>query len=368
VVGSVDQPLADVTGAAAPVVGGIDQSLADAAGASAPVVGSVDQPLADVTGAAAPVVGGIDQSLAAAAGASAPVVGSVDQPLADVTAATAPVVGGIDQSLAAAAGATAPVAGGIDQSVTVMSSAATPAFGSVDHTLAGLPATAATPQAGDAAAAVPEQHAAPPVEVPPGFAHAEAGAGTTHDVAMAFPPPVADLAHPGGVATGPDPYTPVPDAVGATDDGGISITQILGTGYVAWKLAIFAALLASVSRWSANATGCLSSVRLVTFTNVQLIRCGLASPIMRMASASATAVSQVVGTAGATPSVRARVGGVRGVIRTLRDVVSGPKAAVARTLGGDGALMMRIGKLLGLLYAGFLAVWFWATRLRWNGR
>jgi hypothetical protein len=28
--------------------------------------------------------------------------------------------------------------------------------------------------------------------------------------------------------------------------------------------------------------------------------------------------------------------------------------------------MIRIGKLLGLTYVGFLAVWFWATRRRWH--
>jgi hypothetical protein len=331
VVGSVDPPLADVTAAAAPVVGSVDPPLADVTAAAAPVVGSVDPPLADVTAAATPAVV------------------SVDQPLADVSSVTAPVVASSAGALSAPA---------VEQP---------PGLGALPHDVPGSPA-AVNPPASVEAGGIPEHHGPPPFEVPaPGLVHAEAGAGTTHDVAMALPPPEADLGHSGVVATGPDPYTPVPDAVSTADDGGISVTQILGTGYVAWKLAIFAALLASVSRWSANATGCLSSVRLVTFTNVQLIRCGLASPIMRMASASAAAVSQVVGSAGATP-VRARVGGVRGVIRTLRDVISGPKAAVQRSLGGDGALMMRIGKLLGLLYAGFLTVWFWATRLRWNGK
>jgi hypothetical protein len=45
-----------------------------------------------------------------------------------------------------------------------------------------------------------------------------------------------------------------------------------------------------------------------------------------------------------------------------------PSAALTHGLGGDGALMMRIAKLLAVVYAGFLIVWFWATRVRWNGR
>jgi hypothetical protein len=45
-----------------------------------------------------------------------------------------------------------------------------------------------------------------------------------------------------------------------------------------------------------------------------------------------------------------------------------PSAALSRGLGGDGALMMRIAKLLAVVYAGFLIIWFWATRVRWNGR
>ena len=89
---------------------------------------------------------------------------------------------------------------------------------------------------------------------------------------------------------------------------------------------------------------------------------------MRMASASGTAVSQVMGAASTLPA-RAPVERVRvGAVRGLRGLVTAPKAVVERTLGGDGTLMMRIGKLLGVLYAAFLTVWFWATRLRWTGK
>jgi hypothetical protein len=45
-----------------------------------------------------------------------------------------------------------------------------------------------------------------------------------------------------------------------------------------------------------------------------------------------------------------------------------PSVGVGRGLSGDSGLIMRIAKLLAVVYAGFLIVWFWATRVRWNGR
>ena len=117
----------------------------------------------------------------------------------------------------------------------------------------------------------------------------------------------------------------------------------------------------------------------MAFTNVQLIRCGFVSPVVRMASASVAAVGQTIGIGGAgtgagTPTLRPRLGRVHAVralaIRSFRRLLATPKAAVRHTFGGDGdgALMMRIGKLLALAYVGFLAVWVWATRVRWNGK
>ena len=45
-----------------------------------------------------------------------------------------------------------------------------------------------------------------------------------------------------------------------------------------------------------------------------------------------------------------------------------PRAALAHGLEGDGAVMMKIAKVLLLVYAGFLMIWFWATRFRWSRR
>jgi hypothetical protein len=151
-----------------------------------------------------------------------------------------------------------------------------------------------------------------------------------------------------------------------TPDPGTTLTEVLGTSYMTWKFALFAAALASIGRLSANATGCFNSVQLVTFTNVQLIRCGIVSPIMRLATASAGAVSEVMSGSG-TGSARIRTTKqIEAVGHNLRIMADVPRTVVKRALDSDGALMMRLAKLLGLVYAGFLAVWFWGTRLRWR--
>jgi hypothetical protein len=193
----------------------------------------------------------------------------------------------------------------------------------------------------------------------PGFAHVDgvSGIGSPAD-------------HWAPVDIGGDPaavFGPPASTVETSDPGNL-LTQILGTSYMTWKLAIFAAVLASISRACNNATGCLSSVQLVKFTNVQLIRCGIVSPIMRLATASAGAVSNVLpasGTASARIPVKVRL---EAAGRDLRHVADVPRAVAKRALANDGALMMLLAKLLGFVYAAFLGVWFWATRIRWNGR
>jgi hypothetical protein len=192
------------------------------------------------------------------------------------------------------------------------------------------------------------------------FGHADDASGLVR-VADHWQPPV-DV---GGDS--PAFFAP-PAGTVETFDPGTTLTEILGTSYMTWKLAIFAAVLASITRVYANASGCLNSVQLVTFTNVQLIRCGIVSPIMRLATASAGAVSDAMSARG-TASARIRTNKqFESVAQNLRSVADVPTTVVKRALDGDGTLMMRLAKLLGLVYAGFLAVWLWATRLRWNGR
>jgi hypothetical protein len=165
-------------------------------------------------------------------------------------------------------------------------------------------------------------------------------------------------------------YTPTPDTLGSADEGSISIMQILGTGYVTWKLAIISVILASLTRWSGNVTGCFTNVRLLAFTNVQLIRCGFVSPVARMATASVAAVTQAVGVGGGgagTAPMRLRhrpTQGVLGIAFPYGTLLTMPKAVVRQTFGGDNNPLPQMWKLLALVYGAFLAVWFWAARLR----
>jgi hypothetical protein len=62
------------------------------------------------------------------------------------------------------------------------------------------------------------------------------------------------------------------------------------------------------------------------------------------------------------------VRGVRGIVEPVRDgfeqAIQGP-AEIADEIK-DSRLMMQIGMGLGFVYAAFLSVWFWATRMRGN--
>jgi hypothetical protein len=300
--GVLDQPLADVTGAALPVTGVLDQPLADVTAATGPATGVLDQPLADVTGAALPVTGVLDQPLVDVAAATGPVTGVLDQPLVDVTGAVAPVTGAFDQPFAA-------------------------------------------------------------LEYP------DVGAFGGHEASLAVPP-----LDPGDLAGGTTAPMPPADLF-ATDGGGISLPQLLGTGYVTWKLAVLGVALASLTHWYGNATGCFRSVRLVAFTNVELIRCGFVSPIVRMTTSSVVAAGQALGLGGTGAGVSPVQAIGIGHARSTHPIATGStrtrvavQRAVRHTLDGESGLMMRIGKLLALAYAGFLAVWVWATRVRWNGK
>ena len=206
--------------------------------------------------------------------------------------------------------------------------------------------------------------------------------GTTLDPP---PGPVADVAAamdagghsmtPGEVDGDSSGIAAVLSAINPFDGGSLGSLQLLGTGYITWKIALFSAVLASLVRAYGNATSSFS-LRLVAFTNVQLVRCGVVSPIVRLATAPLTAVSSALPAfsnalpARPTTSIRAAfTSPVALVVRRLQRPFPGlANSALSPGLGGDGTLMMRIGKVLGMLYAGFLAIWLWATRVRWNGR
>jgi hypothetical protein len=280
-----------------------------------PLASAVDQPVVAVPETAAPFLGAVEQPFGGAAETAVPFVGAVE-PVAGVPETAAPFVGAVEQPFGGAADATMTPLGAIDPPAGMASESPSPAL--------DLP---------DGAAVV-----------------GTAGHFPAHDVG----------------SDGPSGIVAAIDAVNPFD--GVSITQILGAGYTTWKLTFFAALLAAHARWYGNTTGTFSSVRLVAFTNAQVIRCGVVSPIVRMATAPLTAFSNAVASSG-TGSVRITAPRSVAVLRrSLRVSLDGPSSVVRRGLGNDRAIMMQVGKLLLLAYGAFLAVWFWATRLRWNGR
>jgi hypothetical protein len=278
----------------------------------------------------------VNSSLGDVAAATAPVTSPLDQSLSDLTAATAPVIGGVDESLADVPRATGLLAGGVDQS-----------FGDVTAATGPLGAAVAFPT-GDSPAAV-------------AFHYPEAGTVGAQDVALSVPPGEPPLT-PSDVADTSGVYAPTPDTLGSADGGSISIMQMLGTGYVTWKLAILSVVLASLTRWSGNVTGCFTSVRMLAFTNVQLIRCGFVSPVTRMAAASVAAVTHAVGVGGGgahTAAVRLRHSPFGGLFTM-------PKVVARLTFAGDRNWLPEMWKILALVYGVFLAVWFWAGRIRRN--
>ena len=59
------------------------------------------------------------------------------------------------------------------------------------------------------------------------------------------------------------------------------------------------------------------------------------------------------------------VGSITGPIRDGFDLIR--RGRVDYEQGDTSRLLMQVGMVLGTVYVAFLTVWFWATRLRWNG-
>ena len=118
------------------------------------------------------------------------------------------------------------------------------------------------------------------------------------------------------------------------------------------------------------------------FTNVRLLPCLIRDSVQNTiaplvsalpgsgaaAPAAALSVPQgaVKGGSGRTPE-RPGLGGVSGLTQSFRDGFEDALRGGNREIGdalGDSRLMIQLGMALGFLYAAFLSVWFWATRLR----
>jgi hypothetical protein len=134
--------------------------------------------------------------------------------------------------------------------------------------------------------------------------------------------------------------------------------------------------------------GCAAEARLL-FTNVRLLPCmvrtnvgnlipsltptlpasGPAGPAaaLRPAVASEGAVAGTSAVNDPPPGEIERSDARTGLLGSFRDgfedAIQGGRRDIGDSLG-DSRLMLQLGMALGFVYAGFLSVWFWATRLR----
>jgi hypothetical protein len=113
---------------------------------------------------------------------------------------------------------------------------------------------------------------------------------------------------------------------------------------------------------------CRANAQLV-FTNIRVLPCLIDETVRRYATTATAVVNGSTGAAGGGTVTEAKriVGGSFG---EFRDGFT----RVARSLpeelneSRDGRILAQVGAALGFVYLGFLTVWFWATRLRWNPR
>lgn len=208
--------------------------------------------------------------------------------------------------------------------------------------------------------------------LPDAAAGADLAAGGVADSAA------TDVASAVGVFTPADPQAYAPALIDELAASGIPIDSsvLLTAGLVA----LGGVALSPVVRGEPLAA-CSASARLL-FTNVRLIPCFVAQSLEQYIS-KATAVATRLGGPPAPTSVqhsgessagRQPAAGQNALPGSglLADVRSAFADANVRRGQGDGQddvrLMTQIGTVLGLVYAAFLTVWFWATRARWNPR
>jgi hypothetical protein len=327
------------SGAAAPIVDPGALSIEAISEEPGRLAHAVDAPLGVVADAAVPVgaMSDVPAPLGDAVAASVATASTPSMPLVDLATSGPGTVSDASANLADVAGAIAPSALTVSGLSTPPPDLTISSLGVVPD--ASSPFADTVAQAGsplpDAAVAVGSVHQ----PLTPGAFEGDAPAGI------------------GGVLKALNPFD------------GASVTAILATSYMAWKVALVAVVLASLSRLYGNAAGCVSTVRLVLFTNVQLIRCGAVSSVSsmaRLATATLTTFANAVPTPTLPPAP------------TIRRA-SEPGAAAARGfprpgsrplhgLSSDGAVMTRIAELLALVYGALVAIWLWRTRMRWNGR
>ena len=106
----------------------------------------------------------------------------------------------------------------------------------------------------------------------------------------------------------------------------------------------------------------------IMFTNVRLLPCYVNATITRSGVAEFARLPRAAGGAVAeiaTERIVPAAGSITGPIRDGFDLIR--RGRVDYEQGDTSRLLMQVGIVLGTVYVAFLTVWFWATRLRWNG-
>jgi hypothetical protein len=363
----------------AATAGAATERVVDAAAATAePVAKTVQSPVQEV---AATASSGVDD-LAAAGKAGSDTVAAVSEAVSGATEnpVVSDVVSGAD-SVASAAGISAREAVSRPDVVEAVSGDA----GSV------------VPQASEAVTGTIETVFGPGATVRPSVeaveAGADAGVAAAARIAASGDPLTQtvqslaqDLAASPGVAvdllagaggTGVESMAAVSDAVLRSED------FLLVSGGVGVALGI--------AGYAARGAGFGSSAPIL-FTSFRLIPCYAAEVVQHYLSSAAARTANVVGRWDAGRSAAGHATEATGGDATAGDVTEAngakPKGLLASADGlaqafrdgfshgangladGDGEaardsrLMMQMGMLLGMVYLGFLTIWFWATRLR----
>jgi hypothetical protein len=172
------------------------------------------------------------------------------------------------------------------------------------------------------------------------------------------------------------------DLLGAAEDVGTALASgpALGFGVDDVVLPGLIAGSLAVASWGVFTirSGAVANARMA-FPNVRLIPCVAALAVEQTVGAIVAPAAALVGggagsvgdgvTAPAGRRAPAGATAVREGFVRIKEVAEAGGTGLRNALNerDEQALMMRIGMLLGLVYVAFLTVWFWATRLRWNG-
>ena len=116
------------------------------------------------------------------------------------------------------------------------------------------------------------------------------------------------------------------------------------------------------------ARGVTSPSSSMLFTNVRLAPCFVSATVHQSGAAAISTGARV----GERVKSLAPSGGLSGIGAIVEPIRDGFDSALGNRLPlddseGRGRLMAQIGVVLGTIYLAFLTVWFWLTRVRWNG-